>query len=339
MIGYYIHHQGSGHLHRALAIQRRAEFKITGLSTLPRPADWAGEWEQLPDDAMPRATTDRRAGGWLHYVPHGHDGLRQRMAAVSTWIVRHQPAAIVVDVSVEVALLARLHGVPVVTMAQPGVREDRPHTLGYGISDAIVAPWPRIADQLWQVSEPAARSKLIHVGAISRFAPADPSAEPRRSPPRRVVVLNGTGGAGVGPLVDRAAEEQPGWTWVHLDRKAGTWTDDPWPVLRSASVVVSHCGQNAIADIAAARRPAILIPQDRPFGVQAARAAQLRALGPRIPALVLEAWPQPRAWAPLLSQAAQFDPSRWSVWNDGNGAQRAAQVINEFTSGPPGGSA
>ena len=115
MIGYYIHHQGSGHLHRALAIQRQSELEITGLSTLPRPSDWIGDWRQLADDAVPEASTESEAGGWLHYVPQAHDGLRRRMGALSAWITRHQPAAMVVDVSVEVALLARLHGVPVIT--------------------------------------------------------------------------------------------------------------------------------------------------------------------------------------------------------------------------------
>ena len=331
MIGYYIHHQGSGHLHRALAIQRQSELDITGLSTLPRPSDWIGDWQQLADDAVPMASTESAAGGWLHYVPQAHDGLRRRMGALSTWITRHHPAAMVVDVSVEVALLARLHGVPVITLAQPGVRDDRPHTLGYGISDAIIGPWPRAADQLWQVSDPKLQARLIPVGAISRLGPAASSDAPGIAEAKKVVVLNGTGGRSMGALVKRAAEGQPDWSWIHLDRASGTWTDDPWPVLRSASVVVSHCGQNAIADIAVARRPAILIPQPRHFDEQEAMAAQLKRLGRRIPALVLDSWPEPEAWGPLLCRAAQLDPSRWSLWNDGGGAQRAADVLAGVT--------
>jgi hypothetical protein len=327
LIGYYIHHQGSGHLHRALAIQRQSELEITGLSSLPRPSDWIGDWQRLADDAVPPASTESAAGGWLHYVPQAHDGLRRRMGALSTWITRRQPAAMVVDVSVEVALLARLHGVPVITLAQPGVRDDRPHTLGYGISDAIIGPWPRAADRLWQVSDPKLQSRLIPVGAISRFAPAASPGAPSTAEAKKVVVLNGTGGGSMGALVGRAAEGQPGWSWAHLDRAAGTWTDNPWPVLRSASVVVSHCGQNAIADIAATRRPAILIPQPRHFDEQEAMAAQLKRLGRRIPALVLDSWPEPEVWGPLLSRAAQLDPSRWALWNDGGGAQRAADVL------------
>jgi len=331
LIGYYIHHQGSGHLHRALAIQRLSELDITGLSSLPRPSDWIGDWQRLADDAVPEASTEYTAAGFLHYVPQAHDGLRRRMGALSAWITQHQPTAMVVDVSVEVALLSRLHGIPVITLAQPGVRDDRPHTLGYGISDAIIGPWPRAAKQLWQVSDPKVRSRLITVGAISRFTPATPSSGPTTAPERRVVVLNGTGGTSVGGLVERAAQRQPDWTWTHLDRKSGTWTDDPWPVLRSASVAVSHCGQNAIADIAAARRPAILIPQPRHFGEQDAMAAQLKVLGRRIPAIVLDSWPEPDAWGALLTRAAQLDASKWSLWNDGGGAQRAADALAEIT--------
>jgi len=331
LIGYYIHHQGSGHLHRALAVQRQSELDITGLSTLPRPSDWIGDWQQLADDAVPTASTESAANGWLHYVPQAHDGLRRRMGALSTWITGHQPAAMVVDVSVEVALLARLHGVPVITMAQPGIRDDRPHTLGYGISDAIIGPWPRVADQLWQVSDPKLQNRLIPVGAISRYTPAGSASGPSTAQAKRVVVLNGTGGSSMGALVKRAAEGQPDWDWTHLDRASGTWTDDPWPVLRSASVVVSHCGQNAIADIAATRRPAILIPQARHFDEQEAMAAQVKRLGGRLPALVLDSWPEPEAWSALLSRTARLDASGWALWNDGGGAQRAADVLAGVT--------
>ena len=171
MIGYYIHHHGSGHLHRALAIQHAAATAIRGLSTLARPSGWRGDWLQLPDDAgqepdLPGAS-DPTAGDRLHYVPARHPGLRRRMRMLSQWIDRHEPAAIVVDVSVEVALLTRLHGVPVITMAQPGVREDSAHSLGYAISAAVLAPWPAGVSRIWQAAAP---TTLVHLGAISRFS-------------------------------------------------------------------------------------------------------------------------------------------------------------------------
>ena len=333
VIGYYIHHHGSGHLHRALAIQHQAETSITGLSTLPRPSGWQGDWLQLPDDAgladldgSGENSDDRTAAERLHYVPLHHPGLRRRMRMLSQWIDRYEPTAIVVDVSVEVALLARLHGVPVITMAQPGVREDPAHSLGYAVSAAVLAPWPTGASRIWQVEAPTA---LVHLGAISRFAPASGDVQVIR---RRVVVLNGTGGTSFGPAARSARASSPAWDWVILDRIAGTWVDDPWPLLCSAEVIVSHCGQNAVAEISAARRPAILIPQDRPFGEQRTLAAALPTMPGGVPATVLDSWPDANRWSGLLAQAARLDGAQWSVWNDGDGAARAADYLDALDS-------
>ena len=323
VIGYYIHHHGHGHLHRALTIQAAMTDELTGLSTLRRPASWRGGWVQLPDDAHPESTTDPTVDGWLHYAPDHHEGLRLRMSAISAWIAAARPSCLVVDVSVEVALLARLHGIPVVTMAQPGERTDPVHTLGYGISTTVIAPWPAAGSGIWRSR--TAREKVVHVGAISRFAAADVDVEPV---PRRIVVLNGTGGAGFGASVGRARAANPAWEWLHLERSAGTWVDDPWPLLQSASVIVSHCGQNAVAEIAAARRPAILIPQDRPFDEQRWLASAFAESEPW-PALVLDGWPRPDFWADLLDRAQALDGRSWSSWHDGGGARRAAAVMSE----------
>lgn len=332
MIGYYVHHQGSGHLHRAISINQAFAGPMTGLSTHGRPPGWVGDWVDLPDDAgsplkeNPKAQDlsgqDPAAQGRLHYVPYDNAGLRNRMAAVSAWIERTRPACVVVDVSVEVGLLARLHGVPVIVMAQPGVRRDAAHRLAYDIADAIIAPWPEVAGGLWGAT-PGDLAKTHFVGAIGRFPPT--SGGPRRA--RRVVVLNGTGGGGVGPAaVDRARRATPDWEWVHLDRAHGTWVDDPWPTLCSASVVVSHAGQNAIAEIAAARRPALLLPQERPFAEQQVMAAALESMS-WVPLLVRTDWPASAEWPHVLGRLLALDGSSWSRWNDGRGAARAAAVL------------
>ena len=50
MIGYYIHHQGRGHLNRAMAIAAALDQPVTGLSSQPRPAAWVGDWVELARD-------------------------------------------------------------------------------------------------------------------------------------------------------------------------------------------------------------------------------------------------------------------------------------------------
>jgi UDP-N-acetylglucosamine--N-acetylmuramyl-(pentapeptide) pyrophosphoryl-undecaprenol N-acetylglucosamine transferase len=107
----------------------------------------------------------------MHWVPHHDDGLRTRMALIARWVEETRPAAVVVDVSVEVALFVRLLGVPVIVMTMPGERTDGPHDLVHQLADHIVAAWPQ------ELYEPewlhAYDAKTSYVGGISRFEEHD----------------------------------------------------------------------------------------------------------------------------------------------------------------------
>ena len=76
---------------------------------------------RLPDDRLDGgfAGGDGEADRPLafHYAPLGHPGVRDRMAAIARWAAEADPALLVVDVSVEVALLARLLAVPTIVAA------------------------------------------------------------------------------------------------------------------------------------------------------------------------------------------------------------------------------
>lgn len=319
---YYAHHQGHGHLHRGTAVSQHVRAGLHGFSTHNRPEGWHGSWTRLPDDSGGAVDERTTASGALHYAPPGHAGFEARMRALAGWIAESSPAALVADVSVEVALLARLLGVPVVTVALPGLRDDGPHRLGYAVSDLVVGPWPEAAAGLLETGIDGPRP--VAVGAISRF-PVTDGLTPVEE--RRVLVLAGSGGTDVNEeRVEAAAQATPGWAWTSLS--PGRWVDDPWPLLQGAGVVVSHCGQNAVAEIAAARRPAVLVPQDRPFGEQRQMARVLRSLG--LPAVVLDAWPDPAEWGRLLEEAASLDPSGWERWNDGRGAARFAALLAPY---------
>ena len=95
-----------------------------------------------------------------------------------------------------------------------------------------------------------------------------------------MLVLSGRGGTEL--TLDQLAAAQaetPGWTWTVLGPPGTRWVADPWPLLCAADVVVTHAGQNAIADVATARRPAVIIPQPRPHDEQATTARALDAAG------------------------------------------------------------
>ncbi|MFB2584015.1 hypothetical protein [Herbiconiux liukaitaii] len=349
MIGYYVHHVGHGHLSRARSIAHALGEPVTVLSSLRRPAAWQGEWIELPSDEPVASETvlEPDAGGRLHWVPLGYDGLRGRMAAISAWIDRARPGALVSDVSVEVTLLARLHGVPVVGVVLPGDRDDEAHRLGFAVCSALIAAWPPSATGMVEGFGAADLARLEPVGAISQHAPVavDADAEHRmraesESPPtsgagrRRVVVLAGGGGDVFDDgMLERARAETPGWEWELIGGRHGRWVEDPWPLLLEADVVVTAAGQNSLAEVAAARRPAVVLPQDRPHDEQRTTGHVLASAA--WPAVVLDALPT-QGWAAILDDALAQDTGLWADWNDGRGAERAASVIRRVAGSPSG---
>src|SRR5690606_23857569 len=108
-----------------------------------------------------------------------------------------------------------------------------------------------------------ARARLHPVGAISRFAPPSDAAQPRTPRARRkVLVLSGAGGDEYSNSLATAGDSlAPDWDWEHLGGSSGRWSPDPWTALVDADVVVTHAGEGILAEVSAARRPAVVLPQ------------------------------------------------------------------------------
>jgi hypothetical protein len=215
----------------------------------------------------------------------------------------------------------------------PGDRSDPAHLLGYRVSHALVATWPATARNVVPELPEDVRLRIEHLGGLSRIemATTATTAMTASSPTRQpcVTVLTGAGGTGVTlEKLAAARRESPAWSWqVLAPPPLGTWVADPAPVLRGSDVVISHAGQNAIAEVAAARRPAIVIPEWRPHREQEATA---RALSTGSwPVTVLGTWPE-RGWPQLLSEASARDGATWRAWCDGRAAQRFADVLERI---------
>ena len=257
-------------------------------------------------------------------MPRGHTGLLRRTAQLSAWLEAARPAAVVVDVSVEVSLLVRLHGIPVVGVVLPGERTDAPHRLAIDTGDALVGCWPDdVTDEMLPGLPAQVRARVHGVGGLSRHPVADVPAPGRRT----VLFLGGVGGHDLSDVeVDArlaAAQAQtPGWTWEVAD--ARRWRPDTRTLLHEADVVVTHTGQNAVAEVAAARRPAVLVPQSRPHDEQCTTGRVLAGTG--WPALVEPELPA-QGWAERLERCAALDASAWSRWCDGGAADRFADVV------------
>jgi UDP-N-acetylglucosamine:LPS N-acetylglucosamine transferase len=327
MIGYYVHHHGFGHLARAISICEQMRPPVTLLTSrdVSTPHPFAAV-VKLPRDDRPPRVSEPTAHGALHWVPHHYPDLTSRMNAIARWIADAQPEAVVVDVSVEVAVLVRLLGIPVIVMALPGKRIDAPHLLVHRLADHIVATWPEeLCVPPWLRSY---QDKTSYVGGISRFdgrefPPARKQCE--SSFPTTVLILGGADGLGAGPdALQECTTAARGATWTTLGASGADWTDDPWPQICAADIVVTHAGQSCVADVAAAQRPAVVIPRPRPFDEQLATARVLRQY--RL-AVVAKQWPDQRAWPALLTQALTSVTDRWHRWRVRGAAARAADAI------------
>jgi hypothetical protein len=241
------------------------------------------------------------------------------MAAVAAWVGRVRPALLVSDVSVEITLLVRALGVPVAAVVMAGDRRDRPHQTGYDAATSLFAAWPAAVQPVmgWR---PEWNAKTVHVGAFSRFDAQSVSAPPGG---RRVTLLWGRGGTTItDDDIAAAAAATPAWSWSVCHET------DPQRVLaqiQGADVVVCHAGQNVLAEVAAARRRAVIVPEARPHDEQHHLVAALRSLGL---ATGLTTWPRPDEWESLLESAMPSPAESWTRWNDGHGAARFAQALD-----------
>jgi hypothetical protein len=318
-VGWYVHHHGSGHLMRFLAVRPHLDAEVVVFSSRPRPASLPERtrWVALDRDDEPIVSADGStrhprdaspsAGGLLHWAPLHHPGHAGRLSTIASAAAEERFDAFVVDVSVEVSLLVRLLGIPLILMTQPGERDDRPHELAFAAADAVVAPWPS--------DRPDPHGRRPHeVGGISRFAGRARTTAPERG---RVLLLGG----GV-PDASAVPDDTDAWRWRRIGGDAA-WVDDPWHEICAAEIVVCGAGQNAVADLAAAGARAVVIPEERPFGEQQATAAALDAAGL---AVVVDRRPSAQEWPALLERARRLEP-RWELWQTAGAAQRAARVV------------
>jgi UDP-N-acetylglucosamine--N-acetylmuramyl-(pentapeptide) pyrophosphoryl-undecaprenol N-acetylglucosamine transferase len=322
VIGYYIHHHGRGHLTRAETVTEHLSVPVVALTSLhlAEPGAFHSAVALARDDVstVPRRST---AGDRLHWAPVHDDGLRERMATIAAWIADARPDAIVVDVSVEITAFVRLMGVPTIVMAMPGERVDAAHRLAYDLADHIIAAWPReLYEPGWLRPHLA---KTTYAGGVSRFGERTPDHTDRDH--FRVTILNGAGGTSLTEgVLNQWRCDVPDVEWTVLGGPGARWKDDPWFDLCTSSVVISHAGQNAVADIAAAGTPAIVIPEHRPFDEQSTTA---RVLDANALAVVRMSWPTSEQLPAVLDLASSNTGHRWACWETAGAADRVARAI------------
>ncbi|MDV5824526.1 glycosyltransferase [Sphingobium naphthae] len=333
-IGYYVHHHGDGHRQRAIAIgQSLDNVMLMGSGLAYRTGNLP--FLDLPDDRLDDSFAgidhvDRPSS--LHYAPLDHEGLRQRTALMTGWIAEARPRLMVVDVSAEVAMLARLASVPTVYVRLSGRRLDAAHLDAFRAATALLAPFQDALDD--DETPRWVREKTFYAPGIVRSASQNISANDDV-----VLVVLGRGGAiSNGEHWAAAARAAPAWQWrvigpctVPADLPPNLelpgWVDDADAQIAAARVVIGAAGDGVVSAVLSARRPFICLPEPRPFDEQASKANRLAVVGG---AIVRHEWPKPQEWPSLIGRAIAQN-QQWSACLESeSGPERVARWLDDL---------
>ncbi|WP_231489793.1 glycosyltransferase [Pedobacter sp. Leaf170] len=325
---FYVHHHGSGHLMRAIAIAETLKdcnltFMGSGLAAKRKLIPTHITIVDLPFDFenKPEVKEEDEIYG-LHYAPLNINGQRSRVALMADLFANTYPLLLIVDVSVEVVMLARLSGVPTIIVRQHGKRTDLPHEIAYRNALGLIAPYHvkmNGSESTWLTS------KTFFAGGLSRFKP-----EPDKSinDERKVGILIGSGGTSINlALLKHIANMCPDWNFQVLGKLEDIAINcknlifhgdvlDPRIILRGCCIVIGNAGHNTVMEMGALNKRLILIPEKRPFDEQLEKAQIVEQLGLAeivLPELcfkvdwnkiLLNLLPNQRNWAPLIDTNA-----------------------------------
>ncbi|OWK70249.1 glycosyltransferase [Pedobacter sp. AJM] len=290
-LAFYVHHHGAGHFTRTAQIIRHLHgFHITLLGSNLKPYQ-----HLLPKETnvihLPMDTPDQNdvyhsngnAVDAFHYAPLNIKGISERAAMMTNFFQSAHPLLLVVDVSVEVTLLARLAGIPTIVMRQHGLRDDLPHLMAYQSAELLIAPFPAA------ISPKSAKwitDKTKYVGGFSRFDKGNSAAEK----PRHVAVIVGSGGTSIDAdfigFLTNAAHDFNFYIIGKIDGKAILQPhvtyyghqDEPGMLLEQCSMVIGNTGHNTVMEMASLNKRFIAIPESRPFDEQLDKARAIQSV-------------------------------------------------------------
>ncbi|MCJ2064609.1 glycosyl transferase [Methylobacterium sp. J-088] len=355
-IAFFVHHQGRGHANRtmALATEFSRDRPVSVLTADPSLFDGFTrdiEIVALPNmigAAVPTARLFAEPTPQvMHCVPLGLTAMRRTMRTILDHLDTRDVGLFVVDVSAEIALLARIASVPAVQIRMHGDRSDIGHVGAYEACVGMLAPFD---ERLEQDDYPARlRAKTFYSGGLSTTVDRVPERAEARTKlgldPAREIVVAVTGGGGSGtpyaPLTV-AARAAPDALWLTLGpthreghetdfsnlRELG-WVASVTDYLAAADIVIASAGDNTVHEVARVGGRLIVMPEWRYFAEQTRKAEALVRLGAAVQAPV---WPGDlQGWRDLLACARRLDGAALRDLYAPEAAARAAGWLEGLT--------
>ena len=349
---FFVHHQGRGHANRTRAILAELPPSqpvtiMTADPSLFEGVDRAIEIVELPNMiGAPSRTPALFAAPTpevMHCVPLGVEAQRAHMATIAETLDRIDPALLVIDVSAEIALLARILSVPAIKIRMHGDRLDPGHLAAYQACPLLLAPFDEALEQ--EDYPDWARVKTFYSGGLCTTEADVPEMADARQRlgiaenRRVVVVMTGGGGAGTpyAPLT-MAARAEPDTQFlvvgpVHREGhetdfanlELRGWVDNVTDFIAAADAVIASAGDNTVHEIARVGRPYLCAPEWRYFDEQSRKADELERLGA---AVALRAWPGSlSAWQDAFARADRLNPAALTRLYDATAAKKIADWL------------
>jgi hypothetical protein len=293
MIGYYAHNHGSGHCNYANLLSRTFKdsmvvftsknyefYKDTNVVFLPD-EDYDGT--ELNPEQFPEPC-------YLHYAPLHLKKIQIRNYALLKETIAEGVKLLIVDVSVEIAALARVCSIPYAYVRMFGKRDDTPHIGAYEGAAFLIAYYP---EELEPTDTPEwIKKKTLYCGFYSRYSHSSLTWQKalttlNLTPDEKIITcLLGCGenDASLSSIADLAAEFPDHKIFVLGENSSSThypnvqykgFVKDPSLYLKVSEFAVGPCGITSIAEIADLDVNYIAIPENRPFDEQLSLAKTL----------------------------------------------------------------
>ena len=321
-LGYYAHHHGSGHCRQidklAALLPTEARQQLTVFTSVTSDAYMFAAIDEaqvvrLPaeDERADDVLAGRAGQYWqpasLHYSPVGNSDIQQRSHKILDTIYQRRIDLMIIDVSVEVAMLCRAASVPYLYVRLPGLRDDEPHLNAFAGALALLAPYPRTLESAmtpdWlakktlyldfinieQKNVQTYQDFIKNLMQLTTDEEALSSMLEGKNTPTIVTVIKGYGGhqaidaklpelrqllphafiISLGPIDDDKRH--------YVDIAADV--NDVTPFIEHSNYLLMACGLNAVAQAYDYATPLVVLPDDRPHQEQEVMAEVLIAQG------------------------------------------------------------
>ncbi len=323
-LGYYAHHHGSGHCRQidklAALLPTEARQQLTVFTSVTSDAYMFAAIDEaqvvrLPaeDERADDVLAGRAGQNWqpasLHYSPVGNSDIQQRSHKILDTIYQRHIDLMIIDVSVEVAMLCRAASVPYLYVRLPGLRDDEPHLNAFAGALALLAPYPRTLESTktpeWisqktlyldfintqQRDAQTYRDFIKHLMQLitDKKALSLMLNDKDKNTPTIVTVIKGYGGhqaidaklpelrqllpyafiISLGPIDD----DKRHYVDIAVD------VSDVTPFIEHSDYLLMACGLNAVAQAYDYATPLVVLPDDRPHQEQEVMAEALIAQG------------------------------------------------------------